>query len=78
MKKVFILFVLCLFLFNVHASDVWKPIRERSGNPILPGWYADPEGVVFGKEYWIYPTLSLLHGADALNYPAELKNRQKE
>lgn len=76
MKKVFILFVLCLFIFNVHASDVWKPIRERSGNPILPGWYADPEGVVFGKEYWIYPTLSLLHGADALNYPAELKNRQ--
>jgi beta-xylosidase len=30
----------------------------RSGNPILPGWYADPEAHVFGNEYWIYPTYS--------------------
>src|SRR5262245_16601472 len=30
----------------------------RSGNPILPGWYADPEAHVFENEYWIYPTYS--------------------
>ena len=30
----------------------------RSGNPILPGWYADPEAHVFNREYWIYPTYS--------------------
>jgi beta-xylosidase len=30
----------------------------RSGNPILPGWYADPEAHVFGGRYWIYPTSS--------------------
>src|SRR5262249_29763293 len=30
----------------------------RSGNPILPGWYADPEARVFQNEYWIYPTYS--------------------
>ncbi|MEI9865205.1 MAG: glycoside hydrolase family 43 protein [Limisphaerales bacterium] len=30
----------------------------RSGNPIFPGWYADPEAKVFGKEFWIYPTFS--------------------
>ncbi|GAA4456053.1 hypothetical protein GCM10023189_24710 [Nibrella saemangeumensis] len=29
-----------------------------SGNPVFPGWYADPEGIVFGKTYWIYPTYS--------------------
>ena len=29
-----------------------------SGNPIFPGWYADPEGIVFGKRFWIYPTYS--------------------
>ncbi|MDQ1107451.1 beta-xylosidase [Stenotrophomonas rhizophila] len=29
-----------------------------SGNPILPGWYADPEAAVFGKTYWIFPTSS--------------------
>jgi beta-xylosidase len=30
----------------------------RSGNPILPGWYADPEAHVFEGRYWIYPTYS--------------------
>jgi beta-xylosidase len=29
-----------------------------SGNPILPGWYADPEAHVFDRQYWIYPTYS--------------------
>ncbi len=29
-----------------------------SGNPVFPGWYADPEGVVFEKRFWIYPTYS--------------------
>ena len=28
------------------------------GNPILPGWYADPEARVFENQYWIYPTYS--------------------
>jgi beta-xylosidase len=32
--------------------------KATSGNPLFPGWYADPEVVVFGKEYWIYPTYS--------------------
>jgi len=27
-------------------------------NPVVDGWYADPEGVIFGKQYWIYPTCS--------------------
>lgn len=27
-------------------------------NPISNDWYADPEGVIFGKKYWIYPTFS--------------------
>lgn len=30
----------------------------RSGNPILPGWYADPEAHVFDGRYWIFPTYS--------------------
>ncbi len=32
--------------------------REMSGNPILPGWYADPECAVVAGRYWIYPTTS--------------------
>ncbi len=29
-----------------------------SGNPVFEGWYADPEGVIYGDTYWIYPTCS--------------------
>ena len=32
--------------------------QKTSGNPIFEGDYADPEGIVFGKTYWIYPTYS--------------------
>ena len=31
---------------------------SRSSNPVLPGWYADPELHVFGNRYYIYPTFS--------------------
>ena len=29
-----------------------------SGNPVFSGWYADPEGTIYKKRYWIYPTYS--------------------
>lgn len=32
--------------------------RKRSGNPVFPGWYADPEARIFQDRYWIYPTYS--------------------
>lgn len=36
-----------------------KPDKPaKSGNPVFPGWYADPEGVIFGNKYFIYPTYS--------------------
>ena len=41
----------------VAAADATNP-KTTSGNPIFPGWYADPEAKVFGSEYWIYPTYS--------------------
>lgn len=31
---------------------------EKSGNPIISDWYADPEIVVFENEYWLFPTFS--------------------
>lgn len=34
------------------------PQPTRAGNPVFPGWYADPEVAIFGNEYWIYPTFS--------------------
>jgi len=36
-------------------------IQARSGNPILQGWYADPEARIFEGEYWIYPTYSAVY-----------------
>ena len=32
--------------------------KDFSGNPVIQGWYADPEAKIFGKNYWIYPTYS--------------------
>ena len=32
--------------------------EPKPNNPVFPGWYADPEGIVFGKTYWIFPTFS--------------------
>lgn len=41
----------------------------RSGNPVLHGWYADPEATVFGERYWIYPTFSAPYD-DQLHFDA--------
>lgn len=47
----------------MQAQQTPAPVSETamkttSGNPLFPGWYADPEVAVFGKKYWIYPTFS--------------------
>ncbi|HET9505191.1 MAG TPA: glycoside hydrolase family 43 protein [Hymenobacter sp.] len=34
------------------------PTPRPGGNPIFPGWYADPEAAIFNRQYWIYPTYS--------------------
>ena len=31
---------------------------KSSGNPVFPGWYADPECVVLNNTFWIFPTWS--------------------
>lgn len=49
--------MLCLSFIALSLS-AQKKSKETSGNPLFPGWYADPEGAIFGKEYWIYPTYS--------------------
>ncbi|MFT3901551.1 MAG: glycoside hydrolase family 43 protein [Niabella sp.] len=53
MKKI----VTCLFF--ILSLTLYASAQEtRTGNPVFPGWYADPEAVIFGKTYWIYPTYS--------------------
>ncbi|HEX2847037.1 MAG TPA: glycoside hydrolase family 43 protein [Chitinophagaceae bacterium] len=49
--------ILCLFLVTISAP-AQSTDTIRAGNPVFPGWYADPEGTIFDNKYWIYPTYS--------------------
>jgi len=51
-----------LICFLLLSSKWVLPQSPRSGNPILSGWYADPEAHIFQNEYWIYPTYSAPYG----------------
>lgn len=62
MKKVIIFLGCALFSLGAFA-------QKTSGNPVFEGWYADPEGAVFNKEYWIYPTYSAEY-RDQLHFDA--------
>lgn len=52
------------------AACTTRNAEERAGNPVFPGWYADPEAAVFGDEYWIFPTLSDYWAAPGEELPA--------
>lgn len=56
LQRSILCFSLTLITLCSFAQTASRP--AKSGNPIFPGWYADPEGVLFGKQYWIYPTYS--------------------
>ena len=55
-----ILSALVLSCASRQTDKVSNPEAEaqKPGNPIAEGWYADPEGVIFGNEFWIFPTYS--------------------
>ena len=53
MTRVLIRSLLVSGLLSVLAVQA-----PRSGNPVIEGWYADPEVRVFDQQYWIYPTYS--------------------
>ncbi|MBX3256124.1 MAG: glycoside hydrolase family 43 protein [Chitinophagaceae bacterium] len=46
------------FISTLLVSAQGSQKKAMSGNPVFPGWYADPEGIIFNKTYWIYPTYS--------------------
>ena len=47
-----------LVVFASLTATAAPAQSTKSGNPILPGWYADPEAHVFDGQYWIFPTYS--------------------
>lgn len=71
MKKL----IIAAALAGCTLSACQEKTPATSGNPVFPGWYADPEGTVFGDEYWIYPTLSLLYGEDEVTYRKDLERK---
>ena len=48
LRNICLVFSLCLV----------SSIANSQKNPVIEGWYADPEGVIFDKKFWIYPTYS--------------------
>ena len=58
MKLKHLLSFLVLFAVPSLYLDKSQSTTEDEWQSCIPGWYADPEGVVFGDEYWIYPTYS--------------------
>jgi beta-xylosidase len=52
MNRIIILF------FVLLSAGAWAQQKNVSGNPVFPGWYADPEVIIFDHQYWIYPTYS--------------------
>src|SRR3546814_9249352 len=47
-----------------------------ASNPIVKGWYADPEIRIFDGQYWIYPTYSDHYGT--LDTSPEFTDAQKD
>lgn len=52
-------FVILFSLMVVPFSGIAR--EERSGNPVIEGWYADPDAAVWDNQYWIVPTASIDH-----------------
>lgn len=59
MKKSLFIIILCMGFILSSCKEKKPP--AMSGNPVFPGWYADPEGIIYGDTYWIYPTYSSLY-----------------
>jgi beta-xylosidase len=56
MKQV--LFLISLIACSKSIGQTGVSDHAKNNNPIFQGWYADPEGIIFDKTYWVYPTFS--------------------
>lgn len=50
----FLLFISC----SKTIAQAKIAVAAKNNNPIFKGWYADPEGIIFDKTYWVFPTFS--------------------
>ncbi len=57
--KIIISIILLINTISAYSGEKAKDSKKKmSGNPIFEGWYADPEAIIYGNKYWIFPTFS--------------------
>ncbi len=56
MKKIVIYLIFLVSIVAVSQNN--NSNKKTAGNPIFKGWYADPEGIIFDNQYWVFPTYS--------------------
>lgn len=64
MKKLLFIGIATFWLLStleMNSQNNKPATLSMSGNPVFEGWYADPEGIIYGDTYWIYPTWSDLY-----------------
>lgn len=64
LRNLFAVIFSFLCVSGIFAQTIRKDYKSAgwSGNPVLVGWYADPEGIIYGDTFWIFPTLSDFYG----------------
>lgn len=55
--------IISFILVNFFAASA---AAQSAKNPVVQGWYADPEAIIFGKKYWIFPTFSAPYNQQVL------------
>ncbi len=50
--------IICFIFLSLSMYQDIQAQKKTAGNPVIEGWYADPEGVIFNNQYWIFPTFS--------------------
>lgn len=76
-KKLLYSLVILVFTGTIFAQKEVNVNSPGAGNPILPGWFADPTIKKFGDIYYIYATTDnemLASGAPTVWYSKDFKN----
>lgn len=55
LKPISVILFLLFVSLDIQAQG---RIFHSASNPVIPGWYADPEGAILQQQLWIYPTYS--------------------
>jgi beta-xylosidase len=47
-----------ILAITIITLTLWVGVSVCQQNPVFPGWYADPEAILYNSTYWIFPTFS--------------------